>query len=292
MSDSSDIGYTCSRDYESFQCFQLNVADPAELEQHFRCIETPTAVLSLAARSGVRQSVTEPWAYVQTNIIGTLNLLEFCRSRRVEKLVVASSSSVYGTQDWMPCREECETSLPLSPYAASKKAAEALCHSYHHIYGLDISILRYFTVYGPAGRPDMSVFRFIQRVYEGRPIVVYGDGNQSRDFTYVDDVARATVMALKKSDCTILNVGSSNPVCISDIIAMIEEIAGRKALVQNCAPNGADLTGTWADINKARKVLGGWEPRTSCHVGLSAACEWYIVNRRWAHEIPTSDWGS
>jgi UDP-glucuronate 4-epimerase len=277
-------------DYDSFRFFQLDVADAGQLEKGFLSIETPSAVLSLAARSGVRQSVSDPWAYLQTNVTGTLNLLEFCRSRRVEKLVLASSSSVYGTQRSMPCREECETSLPLSPYAASKKAAEALCHAYHHMYGLDISILRYFTVYGPAGRPDMSVFRFVQRIFEKQPIMIYGDGSQTRDFTYVDDVARATVLALKKSDYIVLNVGSSNPVCISDVIALVEEIAGQKALVRKCAPSTADVPTTWANIERAGKILG-WEPQTRCRDGLSAACQWYLANRTWAQEIPTSDYG-
>src|SRR5947209_2681708 len=208
LNDSYDVRLKQHRlhlldEYRSFRLLRLNVADQTQALEGLRSVETPNAVLSLAARSGVRQSVTGPWDYFQVNLMGTLNLLEFCRSRHVEKFVLSSSSSVYGADKSMPWSEQCESSLPLSPYGASKKAAEVLCHTYHHIYGLDISILRYFTVYGPAGRPDMSVFRFIQEICEERPVIIYGDGTQKRDFTYVDDVACATVMALKKADYTV-----------------------------------------------------------------------------------------
>jgi UDP-glucuronate 4-epimerase len=295
LNDSYDVRLKQHRlhaldEYRWFRLLQLNVADTAQVEEGLRSVDTPVAVLNLAARSGVRQSVTAPCACLHTNVIGTINLLDFCRRRGVKKFVLASSSSVYGAQGSMPYSEECETSLPLSPYAASKKAAEALCHSYHHIYGLDISILRYFTVYGPAGRPDMSVFRFIQRIYEGQPILIYGDGSQSRDFTYVDDVASVTVMALKNFGYMIFNVGSNCPVSILKIVAAVEEVAGRKSLVQNCAPNNADVPATWADISKAHKVLG-WEPQTCYQEGLRATCEWYRVNREWAHQVSTLDCG-
>jgi UDP-glucuronate 4-epimerase len=296
LNDSYDVRLKRHRlrllgDYQSFSLLQLNVADTAQVEEGLHSIETPAAILSLAARSGVRQSVAAPWAYFHTNVTGTINLLDFCRRRGVKKFVLASSSSVYGAQDSMPHSEECETSRPLSPYAASKKAAEALCHSYHHIYELDVSILRYFTVYGPAGRPDMSVFRFIQRIYEGQPILIYGNGSQSRDFTYVDDVASATLMALKTSGYTIFNVGSGCPVSILKIVTTIEEVTGRKSLVQNCAANSADVPATWADISKARQVLG-WKPQTRYQEGLRAACEWYQANREWARQVLTLDGGT
>ena len=148
------------------------------------------AVINLAARAGVRQSVENPWVYVDTNITGTLNLLELCRTHGVKKFLMASTSSLYGAHNPRPFREDADTAKVLSPYAASKKAGEVLCYTYHYLYGLDIAIPRYFTVYGPAGRPDMSLFRFTQWISEGKPVTVFGDGNQSRDFTFVDDIAR------------------------------------------------------------------------------------------------------
>ncbi|HTE04499.1 MAG TPA: SDR family NAD(P)-dependent oxidoreductase, partial [bacterium] len=155
------------------------------------------AVINLAARAGVRQSVEDPWVYVATNITGTLNLLELCRTRGVKKFVLASTSSVYGSDTPRPYREDAATDHPLSPYAASKKGAEVLAYTYHALYGIDVTVVRYFTVYGPAGRPDMSLFRFVKWVAEGDPVIVYGDGTQERDFTYVDDIAAGTVAALK-----------------------------------------------------------------------------------------------
>jgi len=158
------------------------------------------AVINLAARAGVRQSVENPWIYFEANVTGTLNLLELCREFGIKKFVLASTSSLYGANDTRPFREDANTDGPLSPYAASKKSAEALCYSYHYLYGIDVTALRYFTVYGPAGRPDMSLFRFVQWISEGRPVIVFGDGRQSRDFTYVDDIARGTVAALKPTN--------------------------------------------------------------------------------------------
>ena len=165
------------------------------------------AVVNLAARAGVRPSVANPWVYYQANCIGTLNLLEMCRRSGVRKFLLASTSSLYGKHNQVPYREDADTNRPLSPYAASKKAAETLAFSYHHLHGLDISIPRYFTVYGPAGRPDMSVFRFIRRIAEGEPIVVFGDGTQSRDFTFVDDIARGTIAALRPLGYEVINLG-------------------------------------------------------------------------------------
>ena len=146
------------------------------------------AVINLAARAGVRASIEDPWIYCDANITGTLNLLEFCRTHGIAKYILASSSSLYGEGNPLPYREDANTDRPLSPYAATKKAAEALCYTYHYLHGLDVTIFRYFTVYGPAGRPDMMPFRLVQWISEGRPVTIYGDGSQSRDFTYVDDI--------------------------------------------------------------------------------------------------------
>ena len=244
------------------------------------------AVINLAARAGVRQSVQDPWVYVATNVTGTLNLLEFCRESGVGKFVLASTSSLYGASNPRPFREDADTDGPLSPYAASKKAAEAMCYAYHHLYDLDVTVFRYFTVYGPAGRPDMSVFRFVQWISVGQPVTVYGDGQQSRDFTHVSDIARGTVAGLRPLGYEVINLGSDEPVVLMDAIHQIEEITGRQAKLEFLPRHRADVLATWADISKAERLLG-WRPHLSFREGLEGAVAWYRDNQDWAREIVT-----
>jgi len=248
---------------------------------------TPAAIINLAARAGVRQSIENPWVYYETNVVGTLNLLELCREFGVQKLVLASTSSLYGHGNPMPFREDASTDGPLSPYAASKKAAEALCYTYHYLYGLDVTILRYFTVYGPAGRPDMSLFRFIQWISEGRPVLVYGDGRQSRDFTYIDDIARGTIAALKPMRFEVINLGSDRPTVLMDAIRLIEELVEKKADIAYAPRHPADVQATWADISKAEQLLG-WRPQSTFRAGAEATVRWYQANREWAMRVTTS----
>jgi nucleoside-diphosphate-sugar epimerase len=242
------------------------------------------AVLNLAARAGVRASVANPWVYVDANVTGTVNLLEWCRARGVAKFVLASTSSVYGGSDATVFREEQDTSRPISPYAASKKAAEALCFTWHALHGLDVSVLRYFTVYGPAGRPDMSVFRFVRNIREGEPIIVYGDGSMARDFTYVDDVARGTIAALRPLGYEIVNLGGEKPAEVRELVALVERALGRKAVVRHEAPHPADVPRTAACIDKARRLLG-WEPRVALAEGVARAVAWYEAERSWAKDV-------
>ena|SRR3989338_3148300 len=244
------------------------------------------AIINLAARAGVRQSVENPWVYFDTNVTGTLNLLELCKEFKVKKFVLASTSSLYGANNPQPFREDANTNRPLSPYAASKKAAEGLCYSYHYLYGIDVTVLRYFTVYGPAGRPDMSLFRFVQWIAEGRPVAVYGDGQQSRDFTYVDDIARGTVAALKPVGFDVINMGSDKPVVLMEAIRLIERLVDRTAHIDFKPRHPADVVATWADIGKAGKILG-WCPQTKFEEGVRNLVAWYRDNRTWAREIRT-----
>ncbi|MCL7454962.1 MAG: GDP-mannose 4,6-dehydratase [Anaerolineae bacterium] len=243
-------------------------------------------VINLAARAGVRQSVRDPWIYLATNVTGTLNLLELCRETGVGKFVLASTSSLYGARNPRPFREDADTDGPLSPYAASKKAAEAMCYAYHHLYELDVTVFRYFTVYGPAGRPDMSIFRFVQWISEGQPVTVYGDGQQSRDFTYVDDIARGTVAGLRPMGYEVINLGSDEPVVLMDAISYLEELLGKEARLEYLPRHRADVLATWADISKAERLLG-WRPRLSFRQGLQEAVSWYRANQDWAREIVT-----
>jgi nucleoside-diphosphate-sugar epimerase len=248
--------------------------------------QTFDAVINLAARAGVRQSVENPWVYVDTNVTGTLNLLEMCREYGIKKFLMASTSSLYGAHNPRPFREDADTNRTLSPYAASKKAGEVLCYTYHYLYGFDVAIPRYFTVYGPAGRPDMSLFRFTQWISEGKKVLVYGDGSQSRDFTFVDDIARGTIACLNLEGYNIVNLGSDSPHVLMDTIRLIEKLTGRKADIEHKPLHKADVMATWADIGKARSVLG-WEPRTTLDEGIRSLVEWYNANREWAREIDT-----
>jgi UDP-glucuronate 4-epimerase len=242
------------------------------------------AVFNLAARAGVRSSMSNPHDYLATNAAGTLNLLECQRQFGVKKLVLASTSSLYAGCP-MPFKEDSPVNTPLSPYAASKKAAEVMAYSYHHLYGLDVSILRYFTVFGPAGRPDMSIFRFIKWIGEGSKVEVTGDGSQSRDFTYVDDVARGTILALRPLGYEIINIGGGrNPVSLQQVIATIEKQLGKRAMIVKQPFHIADITASWADIGKAARHLG-WSPQTSLDEGLELCVEWYLANRNWLRLI-------
>lgn len=243
-------------------------------------------LINLAARAGVRYSVEDPWAYVESNMIGTLNMLEICRQTGTKKFVVASTSSIYGQDPPYPTPESASSSEPLQPYAASKKGAEAMCHAYHHLYGIDVSVVRYFTVYGPAGRPDLALFRFVQWISEGRPVRVNGDGEQSRGFTYIDDIARGTILALKPLGYEVVNLGGHEVITINNLIKLIEEVIGKQANVQHGPPNPADMHTNWADVSKAGQLLG-WEPQFNMRMGVEKLVEWYNAERDWASEILT-----
>ena len=262
-----------------FESRPINLGDRQALADLF-AKEGFSAVINLAARAGVRPSVMDPGIYYETNVTGTLNLLELCRAGGVGKFVLASTSSLYGDAE-RPFTEETPTDRPRSPHAASKKAAELLCYTYHQLHGLDVTIPRYFTVYGPAGRPDMSIFRFIRWIAEGEPLTLYGDGRQERDFTYVDDVARATVAALRPAGFEIVNVGSDHPVPLASVIALIEGLVGRKANIERHPADPSDVSATWAVIEKAKRLLG-WEPQVSLEDGLQRTVTWYMDNRELA----------
>lgn len=246
------------------------------------------AIFNLAARAGVRYSMENPHVYLSTNTQGTLNVLECMRRHGVRKHVLASTSSLYAGCV-MPFTEDLPVNNPLSPYAATKKGAELMAYSYSKLFGLDTTVVRYFTVFGPAGRPDMSYFRFIQLIDQGKPIVVYGDGSQSRDFTYVDDIARGTILAAKPLGYEIINLGGGrNPISLQYMIATLEELVGKKALVEGKSFHAADLKETWADIGKAKRLLD-WEPKTTFHEGLRATAAWHRVNQDWLRDISCED---
>lgn len=243
------------------------------------------SVINLAARAGVRYSLENPFIYCNTNYIGTLNVLDLMYKTGVKKYVMASTSSIYAGSS-LPYKENSCVNNPISPYAASKKAAELIAYTYHHQFDIDVSILRYFTVYGPSGRPDMSVLRFIKWIDEEKPIVIYGDGSQSRDFTYIDDIAKGTIKAcLTKNDYEIINLGGGkNPISINELITKIEKLIGKKAIRDEKPFHKADVQETWADISKAKKLLN-WEPTISLDQGLSETVNWYFKNKNWLSDI-------
>ena len=270
-----------------FVFHRLDISERSSLEQLTRMGEPHfDAVINLAARAGVRQSVENPWVYIDTNVTGTLNLLEMCCRLKIPKFILASTSSVYGANAPLPTPEDAESDHPLQAYAASKKGAEALCHVYHYLYGLDVTVLRYFTVYGPAGRPDMSMFRFTQWISEDLPVRLNGDGEQSRGFTYVDDIARGTILGLKPLGYEIINLGGHETIRINQLIAMLEELIGRKAEIIRQPAHPADMLANWADIQKARRLLG-WEPQVPLLDGVNRLVGWYLAEREWARQIQT-----
>jgi UDP-glucuronate 4-epimerase len=241
------------------------------------------AIINLAARAGVRYSIKNPEVYLSTNAHGTLNLLELMRKHDIKKMVQASSSSLYAGQK-MPFTEDLPVNTPISPYAVTKKAAEVLAYSYHYLFGLDISILRYFTVYGPAGRPDMSYFRFIKWIDEGNDLILYGNGEQKRDFTYIDDIVDGTIKALKPIGYEIINLGNNHPHDILELISIIEKVLNKKASIKNMPVQEADVTATWADISKAKSLLG-WTPKVSLAEGIERTIKWNIENRQFIKRI-------
>lgn len=269
---------------EGFVFRHLDIEDLAGLESLFKEFRFE-AVINLAARAGVRYSMVNPHVYMTTNAHGSLNLLELMRQRGCRKFVLASTSSLYAGHE-MPFTEEMPVNRPISPYASSKKAAECMAFTYHHLYGIDATVVRYFTVYGPAGRPDMSPYRFIKWIAEGTPITMFGDGLQSRDFTYVDDIARGTVAALRPVGYEIVNLGGGRePTNMLELIRLMEDRLGRKAVVDFQPTNNADMRDTQADPSKAQR-LWGWEARVGLEEGLDRTIAWYRENADLVRDLP------
>jgi len=243
-------------------------------------------VIHLAARAGVRQAVEIPHVYLETNSNGTLNVLEWCRHTGVGKMILASTSSIYGANPPLPTPETADSSHPLQIYAASKKGAEAMTYVYHHLFGIDATVFRFFTVYGPAGRPDMVMFRFCQWVTEGKLVKVTGNGTQMRGFTYVDDIVSGLIAGLKPVGYEIINLGGHETITINELLHKIETLVGNKAMVEYIEKNPADADANWADVSKA-KVLLGWEPKVSLDEGIANLVNWYMEQRAWASQVLT-----
>jgi nucleoside-diphosphate-sugar epimerase len=263
------------RRLEAMPGFTFQKVDIADREQVLRTLDAAyDAVINLAAWAGVRLSVENPWVFVESTVLGTVNMLELCRRNGVRKLILASTSSIYGANPPYPTPETASSSEPLQPYAASKKGAEAMAHAYHFLYGIDVAVA------------DLSMFRFTQWISEGRPVHVYGDGEQSRGFTYIDDIVTGILAALRPLGFEIINLGGHESITINGLIRLLEEILGRKAIVEHGPPNPADMLRNLADVSKARRLLE-WSPRVGLREGVGRLVEWYRAERAWLKDIRT-----
>ena len=258
----------------AFRLYEGDIRDAMAVAALFER-ERPQRVVHIAAMAGVRYSIEHPQLYQEVNVGGTLVVLEQARRHGVDNFLLASSSSVYGADSHAPFREDDACARPISPYAATKRAAELLAYTYHHLYGLPCTALRFFTVYGPRGRPDMAPWRFTEAIYHGRPLQLFGDGSAVRDFTYIDDIIAGVLAALDAVfPYEIINLGNSRTIAIADYIALIERIVGKKAQIVRLPPVTGDVPLTHADIGKARRLLG-FDPQTGVEEGMERFVAWY-----------------
>ncbi len=256
------------------EVFEGDICDPAAVERAF----APgwDVVLHLAARAGVRPSIENPDLYARTNVLGTLQVLDAAVKHKVGKFLFASSSSVYGATDEVPFRESAALRRTFSPYAATKVSGEQICSTYSSLHGLPVVILRFFTVYGPGQRPDLAIHKFTRAIWEGRPIQQFGDGSSRRDYTYIDDIVQGVRGAVdySRAKFDIFNLGESETTSLTGLIAAIENALGKKAVIERMPDQPGDMPATWADISKARLLLG-YAPQTKISEGIPKFVEWF-----------------
>ena len=265
-----------ARDHVGFQEIRADIRDRDVLKGLPDHVD---AVVHLAARAGVRPSIERPDLYTSVNVDGTVALLDFAKERGIRSFVFASSSSVYGNNEKVPFSESDPVDHPISPYAATKKAGELLCHSYHHLNGIGVMALRLFTVYGPRQRPDLAIHKFARLLREGRPIPMYGDGSSARDYTYIDDIVQGVGAALKyvqarQDSYEIVNLGESLTISLRDMIAVLGEEMGVEPEVASLPMQPGDVLRTWADVTKARRLLG-YQPATELREGVRRFVRWF-----------------
>jgi UDP-glucuronate 4-epimerase len=261
-----------------FEFTQGDLTDRAALDELFGSVKFDQ-VIHLAARAGVRPSLAEPALYQRVNVEGTVNILEAARLTGVKKITIASSSSVYGVNSKVPFAESDPIFAAISPYAASKLACEALGHVYHHVYGMDVAMLRFFTVYGPRQRPDLAIHKFAKLIHAGKPIPVFGDGSTARDYTYVTDTVDGVIACTQKElGFEIFNLGESQTVTLSYLIELLEKELGEKAIIDRQSPQPGDVPITFADISKARAKLG-YNPHIKIEQGIKMFIDWFRGNQ-------------
>lgn len=264
----------CLRGIGDFTFVEGDIRDRSALRRTFESQEID-AVIHLAAMAGVRPSIRDPLHYSDVNITGTMILLEEMRNRSVGKLLFGSSSSVYGGSSNVPFREDQAADRPVSPYAATKRAGEILCHSHHHLFGLEVACLRFFTVYGPRQRPEMAIHAFTRRIMRGEPIAFFGDGSSRRDYTFVSDIVDGVIAALDRAEgYQIYNLGGSSTVSLAELVELIEERVGRPAVLDRMPEQPGDVPITYADVGKARAEIG-YDPKVDIRSGLDRFVAWY-----------------
>jgi UDP-glucuronate 4-epimerase len=261
-----------------FKFVQGDLTERAALDELFGSVKFDQ-IIHLAARAGVRPSLKQPALYQRVNVEGTVNVLEAARFAGVKKIIIASSSSVYGVNTKVPFAESDPIFSAISPYAASKLACEALGHVYHHVYGMDVVMLRFFTVYGPRQRPDLAIHKFAGLISAGKPVPVFGDGLTARDYTYISDILDGVMACTQKEfGCEIFNLGESQTVKLNRLIELIEAALGKKAVIDRQPPQPGDVPITFADISRARTQLG-YHPRVKIEPGIALFIDWFKQNR-------------
>jgi nucleoside-diphosphate-sugar epimerase len=268
--------------YKNFSFYKLDISN-LDLIRQFFASHKIDAIFNLAARAGVRYSIENPFIYYSTNIEGLLNLLEMCKNYNINRFIQASTSSIYAGVS-LPYMEDTKADTPLSPYAASKKGGEILCYTYHHLYSLNVSILRYFTVYGPMGRPDMSIYRFIESIKAGKEITVYGDGTQERDFTYIDDIVDGTIKSMELTGYNLINLGNNKPSQLNRLIKLIENKVNKNAIIKYEPFHKADMLKTWANIDKAKELIN-WRPKIELEDGIDKTIRWHLEEENFLKQI-------
>jgi UDP-glucuronate 4-epimerase len=262
------------KNFKNFLFEQIDISDREALEGSFKKFN-PDIVVNLAAQAGVRYSIINPYEYASSNIIGFLNIIELCRHNNVKGFIYASSSSVYGGNEQIPFSVEDRVDNPISFYAATKKSNELIANSYSNLYGLHTTGLRYFTVYGPWGRPDMAYYIFTKKIFNGEPISVFNNGDMKRDFTYIDDIILGTKSAINKNyKCEIFNLGNNKSEQLMDMINIIEKEIGVNAKIDYQDMQPGDVKETYADINKSKEMLN-YSPRISIYEGIPKFVKWY-----------------
>ena len=295
------IGVDCINDYydpkmkskrneillenENYSFNKLDLADFEKIDELI-AKEKPNIIVHLAAQAGVRYSIDNPWAYENSNILGTMNIFECAKLNNIRRVIFASSSSVYGANEKVPFSETDSTDRAVSLYAASKKSNEVLAYSYHHLYGIEVAGLRFFTVYGTYGRPDMAYFKFVKKILNEEIIDVYNNGEMGRDFTYIDDIVTGIIGAMNKNELSyeIYNLGGDNPIRLMRFIEILEENLGKVAKKRFLPMQLGDVKETFADISKAKEHLG-YEPKTKIEEGLKIFCKWFLENKNWLLEL-------
>ena len=260
---------------ERFHLAEGDIRDTEFLDDIFNQFEF-SQVVHLAAMAGVRPSIEKPGLYADVNVIGTTNILENIRAKGIRKLIFGSTSSVYGTNLKVPFSEDDRIEKVISPYAATKLACEGMCRVYHHLYDIGICCLRFFTVYGPSGRPDMAIYKFTDRIYRGRDIEMYGDGSSRRDYTYIDDIIQGITAAMERDwEFDIINLGESQTIELGRMISLIESALGKKATIKQLPMQPGDVPITHADISKARRLLN-YHPSYPIDKGIEQTVKWYF----------------